>query len=53
MTHQEYVLAAYAVAFATMTAISVTIWFRGRAYRRQVEVVAKIRHRAAPHADGR
>lgn len=45
MTHQDYVLAAYTVAFAVMAAMSVTTWFRGRTYRRQVEVVAKIRHR--------
>ncbi|EJJ25199.1 hypothetical protein [Rhizobium sp. CF142] len=46
MTHQEYVLAAYMVAFSVMIVISVTTWFHGRIYRRQVEAVAKIKHRA-------
>ncbi|GAA3079086.1 hypothetical protein GCM10010520_27760 [Rhizobium viscosum] len=50
MTHQDYVLAAYTVAFSVMIAISMTTWFRGRAYRRQVEVVAKIRHQARHEA---
>ena len=50
MTHQEYVLAAYAVAFAVMIAISVTTWLQGRTYRRQVEVIAKIRHGARREA---
>ena len=50
MTHQEYVLAAYIVAFSVMIVISVTTWFLGRTYRRQVEVVAKIRHRTGREA---
>ncbi|MBB3562879.1 heme exporter protein CcmD (plasmid) [Sinorhizobium sp. B11] len=50
MTHRDYVLAAYAAAFAVMTAISATTWFRGRTYRRQVEIVAKIRHGARHEA---
>ena len=50
MTHQHYVLAAYAVALTVMIAISATTWFQGRAYRRQVEVVAKIRRSARREA---
>jgi hypothetical protein len=46
MTHQDYVLAAYTVAFTVMITISAMTWFRGRTYRRQVEALAKIRHRA-------
>ncbi|QWW70814.1 heme exporter protein CcmD [Rhizobium sp. WYJ-E13] len=46
MPHQDYVLAAHTVAFAVIIAMSAMTWFRGRTYRRQVEVVAKTRHRA-------
>ncbi|MBB3312357.1 hypothetical protein FHT78_004139 [Rhizobium sp. BK196] len=50
MTHQDYVLTAYAVAFSVAIVISVTTWFRGRTYRRQVEVLAQTRSRARHEA---
>jgi len=43
MTHQEYVFAAYALAFSVMFAMAAKVWITSRSYRRQVEVLAVVR----------